>query len=735
MNPNNPSVLQFDHSILTMDFLLGSAVLLVPQHQIPLAITTAIIKGVQQLRRKKHEAKRISSSSSMNIPYETVELEWSQLTCTLTENESKKRILLDNITGSARPGRLLAICGPSGSGKTTLLNALAGQLPFNKKMSLEGVITANNCAIATVPGIRSGFVAQEDLFFSQMTVKETMMMAAEMRSSTTTTAANNTQEEREATVDGVIRRLGLRKCSDTPVGDAKTRGLSGGEKKRLSIACELVARPQLIFADEPTSGLDAFGAQQVMQALKDLCEDGHTVIASIHQPRSSIFTMFDDLCLLSEGQLVYFGGATAALDYFEKLGHPCPPNFNPAEFLADLVSIDHSEEATEVESKARVTALVTAWKNNNNNHSTATATVAADASSASLASILTTTTTNASTLDSVSMMPRPSCSLPRQISLLFQRSWRQVTRDRATAVSRASSQISSALVFSSIYWRMGRSQRAIQDRLGLLQVAAVGTAMSSLIKTLNVFPRERSIVSRERARASYPVLPYLVSKLAAELPIGAVFPAIFGAIVYPATGLNQRWSRFARYLGILTAESFSAQALGLAVGAAAPSTEAALAIGPAVILVSIVFGGLFVNEASVPLALQWAPRTSLIKHAFNGSCINEFEGEEFEATEGGGGDTTGEAVLKRLAFQHRTVRGTLINQGRIMMFYWWATYCVLQAKKPKYLPLKAPSLAPPPRSAASSVLENVDDHVAAPVVVPVIDSPTASVAADGGAAL
>jgi ABC-type multidrug transport system permease subunit len=158
-----------------------------------------------------------------------------------------------------------------------------------------------------------------------------------------------------------------------------------------------------------------------------------------------------------------------------------------------------------------------------------------------------------------------------------------------------------------------------------MQVSAVGTAMSSLIKTLNVFPKERTIVTRERARAPYPVLPYLVSKLAAELPIGAIFPALFGAVVYPATGLNPRLSRFMRFLGILTAESFSAQALGLAVGAAAPSTEAALAIGPAVILVSIVFGGLFVNEKSVPRALRWVPATSLIKHAFEGACINEFE--------------------------------------------------------------------------------------------------------------
>jgi len=657
------------------DFLLGAAIIaLPPQKQIPLAIGTALLKGVQNFRKKKRE--RIASI--LNPATDEVELVWSALSVTLKEKDGDERVLLDKLHGKASPGRLLCVIGPSGSGKTTLLNALAGQLPYTKKMHLEGYITANGQAIP-VPGIRSGFVAQEDLFFSQMTVKETLMMATEMRS-----ASISTPEAREALVDNVIRRLGLGKCSDTPVGDAKTRGLSGGEKKRLSIACELVSKPQLILADEPTSGLDAFAAQQAMQALKDLTDDNHTVIASIHQPRSSIFAMFDDLCLLSDGQLIYFGPAQEALAHFEKLGHVCPLHYNPAEFLADLVAIDHSDEVKENESRQRVMSLAAAWENETQSASKSNlqggggelearqdsgALVAAGYSAGNV---------------------RPGCSLRRQIALLLKRSWRQVTRDKATLASRASSQISSAVVFSGIYWRMGRGQADIQDRLGLLQVSAVGVAMTAMIKTLNVFPQERTIVTRERSRAAYPVFPYLVAKLAAELPVGAIFPAMFGSILYPSAGLNAKISRFGKYLAILTAESFSAQALGLAVGAAAPSTSAALAIGPAVMLVFIVFGGLFVNAEGLPTALKLVPSTSLIKQSFEGACINEFQGENYEPDDKGRGDVTGEQVLARLAFSHDKVESTLINQGRITVFYWWVTYCVLQAKKPKYLPVLPP---------------------------------------------
>ncbi|GLI61524.1 hypothetical protein VaNZ11_003905, partial [Volvox africanus] len=201
-----------------------------------------------------------------------------------------------------------------------------------------------------------------------------------------------------------------------------------------------------------------------------------------------------------------------------------------------------------------------------------------------------------------------------------------VVRDKATNVARAMSNLSSALVFGAIFFRMKRGQSSVQDRMGLLQVVAVSTAMSSLVKTLTIFPRERTIVARERARQAYGILPYLSAKLAAELPVGALFPALFGALVYPTCGLHPSLARFAKFLGILTLESFASQALGLAVSSVAPTTEAAVAIGPAVMLVWIVFGGYYVNAENVPSIFKWLPRASLIKQSFEALCINEFPG-------------------------------------------------------------------------------------------------------------
>lgn len=663
-----------------MDFALGTAFLVPGPHQLPLAAGLVAFKGIQGLLQRQRLRRSASSSGGLLAggASNEVMLEWRDLTCTLTNKKTgAKRRLLSGVAGGATPGRLTAIMGPSGSGKTTLLSALAGQMPYSSAITLQGTITANGAPMKRSK-LRAGFVQQDDLFYPQLTVKETLMMAAELRMSRDTSA-----EEKEGYVDGIIARLGLAKAADTPVGDAKTRGLSGGEKKRLSIAVELINRPMLVFADEPTSGLDAFSAEMVMTTLKDLCSDGHTVLISIHQPRSSVFQMFDDLILLAEGELVYSGPAADALPYFEQHGHTCPQHYNPAEWLADLVAIDHTSPEHEAESGKRLAQLTAAWRA----HSGGSAAAGAAASGATLGE------GDPLAPPAVESGGETSCGVRKQVSLLFKRSLRQVLRDRATNVGRATSQVSSALVFASIYWRMKRGQSTIQDRMGLLQISAVGTAMTSLIKTLNVFPREKTLVSRERARAGYGVLPYLLSKLAAELPVGALFPALFACIVYPATGLNPKPRRFASFLGLLTLEAMSAQALGLAVGAAAPSTEAALAIGPAVILVSIVFGGLFVNKANVPTPLKWLPATSLIKQAFEGACINEFKGAEFDLDKRGGGSRTGDEVLDRLSFEDSDIKRTMLNQGRIMLAYYWYCYCILVRKQPKYQPLLPPSAA------------------------------------------
>uniref|UniRef100_A0A383W6T5 ABC transporter domain-containing protein n=1 Tax=Tetradesmus obliquus TaxID=3088 RepID=A0A383W6T5_TETOB len=727
-----------------IDFLLGTAVLVLPQGNLPLLAGIGAVKGAVALKRhlsnKKGAADEAGTAAADAEPAATaaralrpktptpgegvppVTLEWSNLSCHWSSKKQKKqqrkgepgsKQILFGLSGAARPGRLLALMGPSGSGKTTLLNSLASHVPANTGMRLTGELYVNGVQ-STEANHRQAYVEQSDNFYSMLSVAETLTMAAQLQM-----APGLPEASKQSYVDNLISVLGLAKSRDTRVGDEKIRGLSGGEKKRLAIGCELISSPSLLFLDEPTTGLDSFQAEKVVATLKQLASAGHTVVCSIHQPRSSIFGLFDDLLLLSEGRCVYSGPAEEALPYFEQLGHSCPAHYNPAEFVADLISIDYSSPEVEEESKARVQGLVDAWA--------ASAGGKAAAEAAAAHKHMSRTPSGELALGSVNS--GPVAGWARQFRLLLRRSWRQITRDKAAAMARLSSNVSSAVIFGAIFWRMQKKQSNIQDRMGLLQVAAINTAMSALVKTITVFPKERAIVNRERTRKAYNVLPYLSAKLLAELPVSCVFPLVFGVVVYPFTGLNPKPVRFARFLGILTLESFTAAALGLSVGAAAPNADAAVAIGPAVMLVWIIFGGYYCNSENIPSALRWLPRCSLIKHSFEALCINEFQGAEFELDEGGRGMKTGEDVLSWLSFGHTSIRKTLGSEARILGFYYWLTYCILRAGKPKFQPVEAAAAAaalPEPAAAAApaaaAVVEEVQDEaaVAAAAAEPVL---------------
>uniref|UniRef100_A0A803KM91 ABC transporter domain-containing protein n=1 Tax=Chenopodium quinoa TaxID=63459 RepID=A0A803KM91_CHEQI len=239
-------------------------------------------------------------------------LVWEDLTVVLPSfgNKPTKRIL-QGINGHAEPGRLSANVVMTGK---ILLN---GQ---KKGLQYGGV----------------AYVTQENVLLGTLTVRETLTYSAYLR-----LPPNLTKEEIEGIVEGAIMEMGLQECADTIIGNWHLRGISGGEQKRLSIALEILTRPRLLFLDEPTTGLDSASAFFVVQALRSVARDGgRTVISSIHQPSSEVFTLFDDLCLLSSGELVYFGDAKKAVLFFAQAGFPCPSKRNPSDHFLRCINSD-----------------------------------------------------------------------------------------------------------------------------------------------------------------------------------------------------------------------------------------------------------------------------------------------------------------------------------------------------------------------------------------------------------
>lgn len=244
---------------------------------------------------------------------------------------SEEKVILNGVTGIVCPGEMLAMLGPSGSGKTTLLTALGGRLGGRR---LTGQITYNNKPFSNALKRNIGFVTQDDVMYAHLTVTETLVFTALLR-----LPKSYTKEEKIGQAEAVISQLGLTKCRDSIIGGKSRRGVSGGERKRVSIGQEMLINPSLLFLDEPTSGLDSTTAQRIVQKLWELADQGRkTIVMTIHQPSSRLFYMFHKVMLLSEGKPVYFGEGGGVMEYFASIDFAPAMAMNPADFLLDLAN-------------------------------------------------------------------------------------------------------------------------------------------------------------------------------------------------------------------------------------------------------------------------------------------------------------------------------------------------------------------------------------------------------------
>ncbi|KAG6914345.1 hypothetical protein DXG01_000909, partial [Tephrocybe rancida] len=272
-----------------------------------------------QIRLPDNEAAKLMAD---HVP---ASLHFSFLTYAL-----RPRVTLDNISGSVKPGQVMAIMGASGASKSTLLDMLVRK---GKCGVVSGTTLVNGREVAKA-GFKGvmGFVDQEDTLMSTLTVYETVLYSALLR-----LPRDMSYETKKYRTLETMNELGILGIKDSRIGETGKRSISGGEKRRVSITYELVTSPSILFLNKPTSGLDAFNAFNVVESLVSLARNyNHTVIFTIHQPRSNIVAMFDQLVLLASGKLAYSGEFAKCHDYFTLIGQPCPPGFNIADFLIDL---------------------------------------------------------------------------------------------------------------------------------------------------------------------------------------------------------------------------------------------------------------------------------------------------------------------------------------------------------------------------------------------------------------
>lgn len=240
------------------------------------------------------------------------------------KTKKENKIIIDELTVEIKKGELFGILGPSGCGKTTLLDFMTGNV--NSKLVYEGLLETRGCI---------KYVSQEENLHGFYTVRQYLDFYITLNYGFTVS-----DETRQNIITKIAEDCGLISCIDVVVGDVFKKGLSGGQKRRLTIALELVSRPSVLILDEPTSGLDSCSAFRVMELLQRLTQEGITVVCTIHQPSSEIWSLIDKIMLLSRGQLCYTGDTKGAVHFFASVGQHLPKQYNPADFFITLINDD-----------------------------------------------------------------------------------------------------------------------------------------------------------------------------------------------------------------------------------------------------------------------------------------------------------------------------------------------------------------------------------------------------------
>ncbi|RKO93672.1 P-loop containing nucleoside triphosphate hydrolase protein [Blyttiomyces helicus] len=490
--------------------------------------------------------------------------------------------------------------GPSGAGKSTLLDILAGKM---KKGALTGSVLIGGKQLGTRQMRRvSGYVDQEDFLFPTMTVRESIAFSAHLR-----LPESIPHDEKERRVDKALVQLGLVHVANSPIGGRRKRGISGGEKRRVSIGVELVKSPSILFLDEPTSGLDSYNAAVVVRTLVDLAHvHGKTIVFTIHQPRSDLFQLFDDLLLLAKGRVVYFGPGSSATDHCISLDKPCPPQFNIADHLLDLAISQNGDSDEEGQTNTGVSRVPS--------NADLVLTGAKDSSVEAPNMFIRSATGDGA---------GSSASFATQLSMLWERAAKNMVRDPALMLAHNICGALLGIFIGAVFFGVDNTIGGIQNRLGSLFFMMSLIGFSSL-SAIGAFAEERHIFVRERSNGFYSPEAYLIVKSSIDLLLLRILPAFFMTLfAFYMIGFQPGPTHFGRYMSVYLIFSALTGLLGLSIGSGIKDISTANLFGVILMLFKMLFAGLLINKQSIPTWINWIQYLSVFHYAFEALAVND----------------------------------------------------------------------------------------------------------------
>ncbi|KAH8039231.1 hypothetical protein HPB51_005477 [Rhipicephalus microplus] len=543
------------------------------------------------------------------------------------------------------------LCEPyhNGSGKTTLLNALAGRIRMD-----SGVVLLNSEPLNKQLRRRICYVLQQDIFFPDLTLRQTLNYTALLR-----LPESMSYHEKMEHVNQIIDVLDLSRCQDTIIGDVMKRGLSGGEKKRASIACELLTNPTVMLIDEPTSGLDSSTAHSLMSTLKEYAHrENKTLVITVHQPSSQIFYMFDKLLLLCNGQTAYYGDINKVVDFFSSIGLQIQQHFNPADFILEQVKrspdiqdkiimsaqelkkhpdypkqlLENAEvypSAEDVESQCNYNGAAAnvvncpqchkhVWKTfqhkyghlsilRYNEHGSIR-----DDEDSGRSSWSEVGSSVFSSQDDLGHEQKWPTSFWTQVSVLTRRNFLEA-KGRMLSKLNWVQTIGLGIVCGLIWFQVDRTEDTIADIRGWIFFSTTYWMLFALFGALISFPPEREVINKERASGAYRLSAYYLAKMIGELPLTLTLPSAFHLIAYPMLGFHSAQT-FLSLWGFLS--------VGLFIGATCTDLQVSVTVSALYSLSTMLFGGYYAS--SLPHWLRWLQYFSMVHYAFQNMHIVEF---------------------------------------------------------------------------------------------------------------
>lgn len=562
--------------------------------------------------------------------------------CFCLKKGTTKDILID-LNGIMKPG-LNAIMGATGSGKSSFLDVLAAR---KDPAGLSGEVLIDGAPQPPNFKCLSGYVVQDDVVMGTLTVRENFTFSAALR-----LPSSISEEEKKQKVDRLIQELGLGRVANSKVGTQLIRGISGGERKRTNIGMELIIDPPVLFLDEPTTGLDASTANSVLLLLKRMANHGRTIILSIHQPRYSIYRLFDSLTLLVNGKQVYHGPAQTALEYFSDIGYTCEPHNNPADFFLDVINGDSTAvalsnaenddpepepDSISMSRRGIEDKLVEEYRSCSYFKQT----------KAELERIVEgKPTTSASTSVLRSRTITYNTSFLTQFRWVLKRTFRNLMLNPQTSVAQVAVTLFLALVIGAIFFDIQEDNSGVQNRFGAIFFVTVNQCFSSL-SSAELFIAERKLFIHEYISGYYRVSVYFLSKILSDIIALRTIPAIvFSCVAYFMIGFKATAEAFFLFMFTVALVSYTATSMALAISADQTVVAIANIFMTIACVFMMIFAGLLVNLPTVVSWLAWLKYLSIPRYGYTALQINEFTGLNFCEGLNMTSDCTGEDILK-----------------------------------------------------------------------------------------